>query len=569
MLIFYDFEVFKYDWLVVLIDPINHAEQVIVNDKDELESFYNKHKNDIWIGYNSRGYDQYILKGILCDFDPYKISKHIIQDKKNGYSFSKLFNNFPMINYDVMNNKTMGSLKTLEGFMGNDIRETEVPFDIDRKLTAGELDQTIYYCRHDVEQTIEVFLQKKNEFDSQMALIKTFKLPLSYIGKTQAQLAAIILGAVKQEFNDDWEIRLPETLKLNKYNFVADWFMNSDNYNDNAKLECEIAGIPHVVAWGGLHGAVNKYSYECKDDEMLVMADVDQLYPTIMIKYSLLSRAVSDYEKFKDILHTSLRLKKEKKKKEREPYKRICNITYGAEGDQFNPMFDPLHRKLVCVYGQVLIVDLIEKIEPFCELIQSNTDGILIKIKTKDFDLLDDTVYEWEKRTGLHMSFDSYKKVLQKDVNNYVIVDYEGGRKSKGAYVKSLSSLDNDLPIVNKAMVDYMTENIPVGVTINNCDDLVMFQKIVKISGKYMHGLHNGQVLNDKTFRVFASVDNKDTSIYKVKNLDKNPEKFANTPEHCFIDNSDIKNKKVPDKLDRSWYIDLTNERLKQFGVID
>ena len=558
-----------YDWLVVLIDPINHAEQIIVNDKERLEEYYNQHKNDIWIGYNNRGYDQYILKGILCGFDPYKISKHIVQDKKPGYSFSRLFNKFPMINYDVMSNKTMGSLKTLEGFMGNDIRETEVPFDIDRKLTAGELDQTIFYCRHDVEQTIEVFLQKKNEFDSQMALIKTFKLPLSYIGKTQAQLAAIILGAVKQTFNDDWDIRLPETLKLNKYKFVADWFMNSDNYNDDAKLACEIAGIPHVVAWGGLHGAVNKYSYECKDDEMLVMADVDQLYPTIMIVYQLLSRAVSDYEKFKDILHTSLRLKKEKKKKEREPYKRICNITYGAEGDQFNAMYDPLHRKLVCVYGQVLIVDLIEKIEPFCELIQSNTDGILIKIKAKDYDLLDDVVYEWEKRTGLHMSFDCYKKVLQKDVNNYVIVDYDGGRKSKGAYVKELSALDNDLPIINKAMVDYMTENIPVGVTINNCDDLMMFQKIVKISGKYMHGLHNEQVLNDKTFRVFASVDNKDTSIYKVKNLEKNPEKFANTPEHCFIDNSDIKNKKVPDKLDRSWYIDLTNERLKQFGVIE
>ena len=30
----------------------------------------------------------------------------------------------------------------------------------------------------------------------------------------------------------------------------------------------------------------------------------------------------------------------------------------------------------------------------------------------------------------------------------------------------------------------------------------------------------------------------------------------------------DIKNKKVPSKLNRQWYIDLANERLKQFGVI-
>lgn len=568
MLVFYDFEVFKYDWLVVLIDPVNKTEDIIVNDKERLEEYYKRHLNDIWVGYNNRSYDQYILKGILCGFDPYKVSKHIIQDKKNGYSFSNLFSKFPLINYDVMSNKTMGSLKTLEGFMGNDIRETEVPFNIDRRLTPEELSQTIKYCKHDVEQTIEVFLNKKNEFDSQLSLIKTFKLPLSYIGKTQAQLAAIILEAKPKSFNDDWDIRLPETLKLDKYKFAADWFMDSKNYDENAKLKCEISGVPHIVAWGGLHGAISQYAYECKDNELLVMADVDQLYPTIMIKYKLLSRAVKDYKKFEEILATSLRLKKEKKKKEREPYKRICNITYGAEGDKFNNMYDPLHRKLVCVYGQVLLLDLLEKIEPFCELIQSNTDGILVKIKAKDYDLLDDTVYEWEKRTGLHMSFDLYKKVVQKDVNNYIVVDYDGKFKSKGAYVKELSTLDNDLPIVNKALVDYMTKSVRVEDTINSCTDLIMFQKIVKISGKYLHGWHNHKFLNDKTFRVFASTDNKDTYIGKQKSEGATIEKFANTPEHCFIDNTNIKDKKVPNCLDRSWYIELAKERLKQYGVL-
>ena len=41
-MIFYDFEVFKYDWLVVLINPIEQDETVIVNDKTKLEknSFY-------------------------------------------------------------------------------------------------------------------------------------------------------------------------------------------------------------------------------------------------------------------------------------------------------------------------------------------------------------------------------------------------------------------------------------------------------------------------------------------------------------------------------------------------
>lgn len=34
-----------------------------------------------------------------------------------------------MINYDVMPNPPVG-LKTMEGFMGSNIKETEVPFDI-------------------------------------------------------------------------------------------------------------------------------------------------------------------------------------------------------------------------------------------------------------------------------------------------------------------------------------------------------------------------------------------------------------------------------------------------------
>lgn len=120
-----DFEVFKHDWLVVCIDPSRRKEKVIVNDKEKLEAYYHRHKDDIWIGYNSRGYDQFILKGILCGFNPYDISKHIIQKNKNGYSFSKLLNKISLNNYDV--GSKFNSLKQLEGFMGNDIRESEVP----------------------------------------------------------------------------------------------------------------------------------------------------------------------------------------------------------------------------------------------------------------------------------------------------------------------------------------------------------------------------------------------------------------------------------------------------------
>lgn len=553
--------------MVTIINPFEKVKITIIDDINQLKTFYESHKDQIWIGYNSRSYDQYILKGILLKFNPWDINEWIIIKERKGWEYSSLFNSIQLYNYDCMNN--FHSLKTLEGFMGNNIKETSVNFTIDRPLTESELLQTKIYNVHDVEQTMEVFLKTKQEFDAHIALIKTFNLPISYVNKTQAQLAAIILGANKKQLFDEWDIRLPETLQLSKYKFIANWFLDKENHDYDKTLECDIAGVPHVIAWGGLHGAISKYTYECQDDEVLVMADVDQLYPTLMIVYELLSRAVSDYDRFKEILSESLRLKKLKMKKEREPYKRICNITYGAEGDKCNPMYDPLNRNLVCVFGQVLMIDLIEKIEVFCKLIQSNTDGILILIKADDFDKLDDIVYEWEQRTGLHMSFDLYKKIIQKDVNNYVAIDLEDHVKSKGAYVKKLSDLDYDLPIVNKAMLDYMVKGIPVEDTINDCDDLKEFQKIYKVTKNYKCAWHNNKNIPGKTFRVFASKNPWDSYLGKIKSKKGKDsiEKFANCPEHCFIWNEDINGVKVPEYLDKEFYIQLAETRLNQFGL--
>ena len=567
MLCFYDAEVFRYNWMVTIINPFEKVKITIIDDINQLKTFYESHKDQIWIGYNSRSYDQYILKGILLKFNPWDINEWIIIKERKGWEYSSLFNSIQLYNYDCMNN--FHSLKTLEGFMGNNIKETSVNFTIDRPLTESELLQTKIYNIHDVEQTMEVFLKTKQEFDAHIALIKTFNLPISYVNKTQAQLAAIILGANKKQLFDEWDIRLPDTLQLSKYKFIANWFLDKENHDYDKTLECDIAGVPHVIAWGGLHGAISKYTYECQDDEVLVMADVDQLYPTLMIVYELLSRAVSDYDRFKEILSESLRLKKLKMKKEREPYKRICNITYGAEGDKCNPMYDPLNRNLVCVFGQVLMIDLIEKIEGFCKLIQSNTDGILILIKADDFDKLDDIVYEWEQRTGLHMSFDLYKKIIQKDVNNYVAIDLEDHVKSKGAYVKKLSDLDYDLPIVNKAMIDYMVKGIPVEDTINDCDDLKEFQKIYKVTKNYKCAWHNNKNIPGKTFRVFASKNPWDSYLGKIKSKKGKDslEKFANCPEHCFIWNEEINGVKVPEYLDKEFYIKLAETRLDQFGL--
>lgn len=416
-----DFEVFSHDWLVVIADTDTKQEHVFVNNEQALIDFYNEHKKDIWVGYNSRHYDQYILKAIICGFKPQEINHWIIVKKESGWKFYKDFWKIQLYNYDVMTDKNK-SLKQLEGFQGHNIKESSVSFDIKRELTEKEIDEVIKYCRHDVHETMNVFMENIEEFQSQMELLKMFNLPLKNISKTKAQLSAVILEARPPRIprNDEFDFQFPPTMRVEKYKEVLDFYKENRDYDK--VLEIEVAGVPHVFAWGGLHGARDNYI----DTGFFINVDVASYYPALMIEYDYLSRNVKNKAKFKEIRDTRLKYKAVKDKREK-PLKIVINGTYGAMKDKFNGLYDPRQANNVCIGGQVLLLDLIEKLESHCQLIQSNTDGLLIKLYDEDdFDLIDDICYEWESRTRMKLEFETFVKVIQKDVNNYILVKEDG-----------------------------------------------------------------------------------------------------------------------------------------------
>lgn len=576
-------------------------EYVIIDSPADLEKLYQEKKRDIWVGFNSRHYDQYILKGILCGFDPKKINDYIIVKGKPGWQFSSMFSKIPFNNYDVMNNTDRG-LKSFEGFMGNSIRETSVPFDIDRALTPAEIEETVKYCRHDVQQTIEVFLKRKEEFEAHLGLVKIAcqgrPLDLSLIGKTKPQLSAIILNAAPKAHDDEFDIDFPSTMRIEKYQAVVKWYQDSSNrrYYDSAgnkmQLETMVAGVPHQFGWGGVHGALEKYHGK----GFFLNMDVASLYPSLMIRYNLHSRNMADPKKYVEIYHTRLKYKAEKNPLQL-PLKLVLNGTYGVMKDPNNALYDPLQANRVCVYGQLLLLDLMERLEGHCQIIQSNTDGVLVKLpdgSDESYYIIDDICHEWEKRTGLTLEFDEFAEVYQKDVNNYILIPHgelydEKGKprwKSKGAYVKKLNALDYDLPIVNRALVDFMVRGIPVEKTIQDCNDLKEFQLVTKISSKFTHIIYGctyhydktvepplliydqpGQALNEKCIRVFASKNPHKGGVFKVAAKTGKPMKIANSPEHCFLYNDEVNGVSCPPELDKQWYVEMALKRLKDFGL--
>lgn len=574
-MLFYDFEVFKYWWCVVIMDMATQTTHII-EDKFELEAFYKKHKHDIWVGYNSKGYDQYLLKGIIMGYDPYKINDWIINQNQPGWKFSNEFRKIPLYNYDVIVKRAGNfvGLKELQYHMGSSIVECDIHWDLDRPLTTEEKASVIEYCKNDVMETVNVFLNSKDKFDAHLGLVKMYKMPLTDIDGTDAKLTAKILKAERVHGrNDHFDIVLPDTLQLSKYKHIPDWYTDPRNQDYERTLAETVHGLPIDYAWGGFHGAVPKSRW----DGLIIDTDVTSLYPSLMIEYGLLSRNIPKefrglYEEIKD---NRVKLKKEKNPLQ-AALKLILNTTYGILKDVNNPMYDPLMSNLVCLYGQLLMTDLIEKLEIALgdnfTLIQVNTDGIFVKLKSKEYlPVYEEVCKEWSERTRLGLEHDFYTRMVQKDVNNYIAVKEDGSLHRKGAYVKELGAMDYELAIVNNALVDYFTKDIPVEDTINGCRNLKDFQMCCKLSSNYDYLMNGGKKLDHKYYRVFASKERTDPGMFKVKvRLGGNSkQKIANTPEHCFIVNEDVNGRRCPRKLDKDYYIKMAYDRIEQFMGYD
>lgn len=574
-MIFFDMEVFNHDWLLVTFDGKDFT--YIENDRELLQQYYQDNKYELWVGYNCKGYDQYIVKAILLGYNPKLVNDFIIKQGKAGWMFTDEFKKIELNIYDCM---VFGkSLKQLESYLGVNIHETDVDFDIKRPLTEEEKRLNREYCRDDVYNTALVFQQTQADFKAHMGLCQLAGEPISSMAKTKAQLSAKILKAKRLNptyWNEEYNFQYVQCVKDYQYKHkdVLSFFDGvRDTKDPKSKHDIELYGVPHTFGLGGIHGARENYFYdsEADVDYIVVHIDVASYYPHIMTEWGLLSRAIPSIDDFKDIMDLRLKYKHEKNPLQ-APLKICINGTYGQSGagkvedgkyKVLSDVYDPVRMREVCINGQLMLLQLIEDLEKY-ELIQSNTDGLIYKIPKTEFEAVDMIVKAWEKRTKMSMEYDYITYLAQRDVNNYIAVFKDGTIERKGGAVKKSSVLDNDLPIVADAVVEYFVNGIDPTEYIMKENDMMRFMKTYKLSSKYKQAIHNDKILTDKVYRVFASRSRKDGIIYKQKNCGK-PEKFASCPNHARIVNTNIQDMKCPTWLDKKWYIDMAWDRINSF----
>lgn len=571
MIITYDIEVLKKDWIMVFKEGDDYI--VIHNNREELQAYVDKlvQTKSILVGFNNYHYDDIVLAGVLLGKDPYEISKKIVVE---GGRVNYRLN---LITLDVMQELPLGvGLKSSQANLGMSIVETPIDFNLDRACTKKELDLLIGYCKNDVKDTELLFKKRIDYFQAKFEIVNEFGLDVVNVKKTRAILSSKVLKCNKYNVPNDrlhinydphinWD-KLPKVL-IDFYKKCEQDYRCGGDFKEieSRKLKLMIAGVPHVYAFGGLHGAIEKYN----GTGTYLHIDVSSYYPSLIIVDNFMSRASTEPEMFKKLRETRY-MYKAKKDPRQQIYKILINSTFGAMKSEFNTLFDPKQANNICINGQLILTQLILELEPYCQLIQSNTDGLVVKYNG-NYEQVEAIVKDFGKRFGLTFDIDKIVKIAQRDVNNYAIQFEDGHIEAKGRFAKFNGGnfMQNSLSIIDRALVNYYIYDIPVHQTVIDTyknNDLAPFQIVCKMGstydGMYYEYGEEGDtklIPTQKVNRVFATNDKKYWGIYKRKG--DSYQKIANTSEHNIIHNEDIASFDKS-KLDLNYYIALCKKNL-------
>jgi len=560
--IVFDFEVFRYNTLLGAY-IVGEDRYIQLWNAAKIKEFYYDNYREIWVGHNNTDYDNHILEAIVSGKDPYEVSQNIVNNKKRYYLNLKL--NY----YDLMQLHPT-SLKVMEASVGRNISESEVDFNIDRPLTEEEKLEVESYNRDDLNQTFLDLKLSKSEFQLRFDLIKEFNLPLDALHYTQAQIAEAALRAQKDDSLINKPVLPTVYPQMKVSNQEALNFYLEQGFRNGKKPIITLCDLPHQMGAGGMHAGKEKYH-----TDSAIYLDVSGYYNLIMINYDLLSRAIPEDGKklYEFMYHEQLRLKKIDPVK-RAVYKTILLAVFGAQMHKNSKFYDPWTGALVPVVGQMFMIDLLEKLEGKIELIQTNTDGIIVKpLPLINEQEIMDVVTEWCGRTGFVIKPERIYDIYQRDVNNYMYRDADGKIHTKGEAVGYYERWDNPLEgnsynskepiIIHYCIVEYLMNNVkPERTIVNYSKNFRMFQWICKLQTfDYLTFEKGGEVTRlQKVNRCFASKE--PGMIYKNKK--GKHDRYSNLSDNVFVWNEDLSSLDFK-KIDYVYYARRAYERIFEF----
>ena len=488
----------------------------------QLKEFY-------FCGFNNKSYDDVLINYLIIKFDDlrYKpifeitwliksMSDKIIKEPVANwvdYKHAYLFNSFDLMTMSFSAKNRVG-LKELEVTMGfPNVMEYEGDFS---KNVPKELkDKVIEYNQNDVLATGELLNLKKNDIELRLKLNEKYKI--NVLSKDNVNMGMEIL---KKEYlektNKTWDdikdLKTPCQLVSFK-NIIFDFIqyttptlqklleklkkVSIDPNNKDFREVFEIGGVVHNISLGGLHSINNAEIIIPNEDELLLDYDVDSYYPSCLIVNNLYPKhlGIEFVGIYKNIRDERVEAKKNKNSFLADAFKYAINGLSGNLQSQYSWTYDPELVVKLRINCQLMILMLIEKFDLLgAKIVQSNTDGILIKIKKSLLPEIEKAKDEWCKLTKLSMSKEEFERFYQYDVNNYIGVKKGFTEtkdpeliKKKGFFVDEINLGKGMSPkVIAKSLINYFVYNISPEETLKEDKDIKDYLTYQRVSRDFI-----------------------------------------------------------------------------------
>ena len=516
--VFYDIETLKNFFSYIDIDEDHNSRVFVIhntrNDLEQMLEYMMEPK--IEVGYNNLRFDAVVMAFIFknrkrfLESEPDEITAAIhsfvqshINSTSNTFdpSLKPLNKQVDLFLINHFNNKARStSLKALQCSMyWSNVQD--MPFSHDHIVKANEVDMVLEYNLNDVMSTWEFYKHNQDNITIRETFSQLYKK--DFTNKSNIAIGEEIFlhyikkasGLSKKELQEKVVFHKKVALKKCVLGYIK---FNSDEFkslfenvkstivdqNNRFKQSVIYKGFKFDFGVGGIHGCVPAGIYEADDSEMIIDYDVKSYYPNLAIQNNFHPMHI-DGEVFcstyKQIFDERVQKQKEGKEIEQAGLKLSLNGIFGKSGEETSAFHDMYFFYRITLNGQLSLAMLSEAFLDFVpglQILQVNTDGLTVKIKKDQVAKCDHIIERFMQKTKLIMEQVEYKKMVIRDVNNYIgqYTDSLKKPKLKGIFATSVDwHQNNSFLAIPKAVNEYFLNGTPIEKTLKQNKNIYDF----------------------------------------------------------------------------------------------
>lgn len=499
------------------------------------------------VGFNSIGYDEFILKALLSKWNRhqiYKLSCDIVDENSNRDLSELRYLKVPWTMLDLQTVLgTWSSLKQIAvNMQWHKIQDLPLPFD--KPVSLDQIPTIMKYNVNDVEITAELYRRVIKEVDLRAGISEEYGVDVRsqsrsgtanrlleklYADETgehwrvfkegrtpRSKVMGADIVAPNISFESDYLIGILEEIEA--FDFIA--FENETKNNtfskrakiiwdadgnpqvydpgDNAKFkkEIRIGNTIYDLGVGGLHSRDDPGILVSNDEYEIIDADVSSFYPMIMLNNGFAPAHLGEkfLKVFRKMTVDRLEAKKKGLKLRADALKITINSVFGKMNFANYWLYDPQSFYSVTLNGQLYLLMLIERFEAAgIPVVSANTDGVVCRVSKAKKSTYEAISQQWQQDTDFELEFTVYEKFIRKDVNNYVVVkadcdDPDDCHKFKGFFTDGIPLTGGyKYPIVKEAILNYFLYGKFIQDTLAGADNILDFCLAQKVSPNKFH----------------------------------------------------------------------------------